>query len=76
MKLGQVRSDEWSDATCAIMWVDGWDSWRLRRWLPAYMKIKMTVEGDRIVDRVRNMEHRLYSGCIVIVKKNGSVEVL
>ena len=58
------------------MWVDGWDSWRLRRWLPAYMTIKMTAEGDRIVDTVRHVEHKLTPGCVVIVKKNGSVEVV
>ena len=72
MKLGQVRSGEWSDATCAIMWVDGWDGARLLRWLPAYMAVK----DDRIVDTVRNIEHRLTPGCVVIVKKNGGVEVV
>ena len=72
MRLGQVRSAEWSDAVCALMWVDGRDSWRLRRWLPPYMLVK----GDAIWDNVRNMEHRLCSGCIVVVKKNGSIEVV
>lgn len=72
MKLGTVKSAEWSDAVCALMWVDGWDSWRLRRWLPAYMAVK----GDRIVDTVRNVEHKLHPGCVVIVKKNGGVEAV
>ena len=72
MKLGTVKSAEWSDAVCAIMWVDGRDGARLLRWLPAYMVIK----GDRIVDTVRNIAHKLYSGCVVVVKKNGSVEVV
>lgn len=72
MKLGQVRSDEWSDAVCALTWVDGRDSERLLRWLPAYMVIK----GDRIVDTVRNVEHKLHPGCVVIVKKNGGVEAV
>ena len=72
MKLGTVRSDEWSDAACAIMWVDGRDNWRLVRWLPAYMAVK----GNAIWDKVRNIDHRLYSGCVVVVKKNGSVEVV
>ena len=72
MKLGTVRSDEWSDAACAIMWVDGRDNWRLVRWLPAYMVVK----GDRIVDTVRNVEHKLHPGCVVIVKKNGGVEAV
>lgn len=76
MKLGTVTSDAYADAVCAIYWVDGWDSWRLRRWLPAYMKIKMTVEGDRIVDTVRHVEHRLTPRCVVILKKNGLVEVV
>lgn len=76
MKLGTVKSAEWSDAVCALMWVDGWDSWRLRRWLPAYMKVKMAVEGDRIVDTVRHVEHKLTPGCVVVVKKNGSVEII
>jgi len=72
LKLGTVRSDEWSDAACAIMWVDGRDSERLRRWLPVYM----VVEDSRIVDTVRRIEHVLTPGCIVILKKNGSVEVV
>ena len=72
MKLGTVRSDEWSDAACAIMWVDGRDNWRLVRWLPAYMAVK----GDRIVDTVRHVEHALTPGCIVILKKNGNLEVV
>ena len=67
-----MKSVEWSDAVCAVMWVDGRDSWRLVRWLPAYMSVK----GNRIVDTVRNIEHKLYSGCVVVVMKNGSVEVL
>ena len=72
MKLGTVKSAEWSDAVCAIMWVDGRDGARLLRWLPAYMVIK----GDCIVDTVRHVEHKLTPGCVVIVKKNGSVEVV
>ncbi len=72
MKLGTVKSAEWSDAVCAIMWVDGRDGARLLRWLPAYMVIK----GDRIVDTVRYVEHRLTPRCVVVVKKNGSVEVV
>lgn len=72
MKLGTVKSAEWSDAVCALMWVDGRDDWRLVRWLPAYM----AVRGDRIVDTVRHVEHVLTPGCIVILKKNGSVEVV
>ena len=72
MRLGTVKSAEWSDAVCAVMWVDGRDSERLLRWLPAYMLVK----GNRIVDTVRNIEHKLYSGCVVVVMKNGSVEVL
>ena len=72
MKLGTVKSAEWCDAVCALMWVDGRDSGRLRRWLPAYM----TVKGSRIRDRVRNVEHVLVAGCVVVIKKNGSVEVV
>lgn len=72
MKLGTVKSAEWSDAVCALMWVDGRDSERLLRWLPRYMAVK----GDRIVDTVRHVEHVLTPGCVVIVKKNGSVEVV
>lgn len=72
MKLGQVRSDEWSDAVCALMWVDGRDSERLLRWLPRHM----AVEDSHIVDMVRHIEHVLTPGCIVILKKNGSVEVV
>ena len=72
MKLGTVRSDEWSNAACAIYWGDGRDNWRLVRWLPRHMAVK----GDRIVDTVRHVEHVLTPGCVVIVKKNGSVEVV
>ena len=72
MRLGTQRSSEWSDAACAIMWVDGRDSERLRRWLPVYMCLK----GNAIWDKVRNIDHRLYSGCVIVVKKNGSVEVV
>lgn len=72
MKLGTVTSDAYADAACAIYWVDGRDNWRLVRWLPAYMAVK----GDRIVDTVRNVEHKLHPGCVVIVKKNGGVEAV
>jgi len=72
LKLGTVKSAEWSDAVCAIMWVDGRDGARLLRWLPAYMAVK----GDRIVDTVRHVEHRLTPRCVVVVKKHGSVEVV
>jgi len=72
LKLGTVKSAEWSDAVCALMWVDGRDSERLLRWLPIYMVIK----GDRIVDTVRHVEHALTPGCVVIVKKNGGVEAV
>ena len=72
MRLGTQRSSEWSDAACAIMWVDGRDSERLRRWLPVYMCLK----GNAIRDKVRNIDHRLYSGCVVVVKKSGSLEVV
>jgi len=40
------------------------------------MKVEMAVEGDRIVDTVRHVEHKLTPGCVVIVKKNGGVEVI
>jgi len=72
MRLGTVLSDVYADAACAIMWVDGRDGERLMRWLPAYIVVK----GNRIVDTVRNIEHRLTPKCIVILKKNGSVEVV
>ena len=72
MKLGTVKSAEWSDAVCALMWVDGWDGARLVRWLPRHM----VVEDSRIVDTVRRIEHVLTPGCVVVVKKNGSVEVV
>jgi len=72
LKLGLVRSAEWSDAVCAVMWVDGRDSWRLVRWLPRHMSVK----NNCIVDTVRNIDHRLYPGCVVVVRKNGTVEVL
>jgi hypothetical protein len=36
----------------------------------------MVVEDSRIVDTVRRIEHVLTPGCIVILKKNGSVEVV
>lgn len=72
MKLGQVRSDEWSDAACAIMWDGTEDTIRLLRYLPAYMFVK----SNRIRDRVRGVEHVLAAGCVVVVKKNGSVEVV
>ena len=61
-----------SGEICAIMWVDGRDSWRLRRWLPLYMLIKDNV----IWDKVRNIKHRLVPNCVVVVFKNGSVEVV
>ena len=54
------------------MWVDGRDSWRLRRWLPPYMLVK----GDAIWDNVRNIRHGLVPNCVVVVFKNGSVEVV
>jgi hypothetical protein len=54
------------------MWVDGRDSWRLVRWLPRHM----AVEDSRIVDTVRHIEHVLTPRCVVVVKKNGSVEVV
>ena len=72
MRVGTVTSDAYADAVCALTWVDGRDSERLLRWLPAYMVIK----GDRIVDTVRHVEHVLTPGCIVILKKNGSVEAV
>ena len=72
MRRDQARSGEWSDAVCAIMWVDGRDGARLLRWLPAYM----TIKGNRIRDRVRNVEHVLVAGCVVVIKKNGSVEII
>ncbi len=72
MKLGTVTSDAYADAACAIMWVDGRDGARLLRWLPAYMAVK----DDRIVDTVRRVEHKLTPRCVVILKKNGSVEVV
>lgn len=72
MKLGTVKSAEWSDAACAIMWVDGRDSERLLRWLPVYMCLK----DNAIWDKVRNIDHRLYSGCVIVIKKNGSVEIV
>ena len=72
MRVGTVTSDAYADAVCAIYWVDGRDNWRLVRWLPAYMVIK----GDRIVDTVRHIEHVLTPGCVVIVKKNGNLEVV
>ncbi len=72
MRVGTVTSDAYADAVCALTWVDGRDSERLLRWLPAYMVIK----GDRIVDTVRRVEHKLTPGCIVILKKNRSVEVV
>ena len=72
MRVGTVTSDAYADAVCAIYWGDGRDNWRLVRWLPAYMAVK----GDRIVDTVRHVEHVLTSGCVVIVKKNGNLEVV
>jgi len=54
------------------MWVDGRDSERLLRWLPVYMYLK----NNAIWDKVRNIDHRLYSGCVVVMKKNGSLEVI
>ena len=72
MRVGTVTSDAYADAVCAIMWGDGWDGARLIRWLPRHMAVK----GDRIVDTVRHIEHVLTPGCIVILKKNGSVEVV
>lgn len=72
MKLGQVRSGEWSDAACAIMWTGAEDTVRLLRYLPAYMFVK----SNRIRDRVRNVEHVLVAGCVVVIKKNGSLEVV
>jgi hypothetical protein len=36
----------------------------------------MYIKGNAIVDTVRNIEHRLTPGCVVIVKKNGGVEVV
>jgi hypothetical protein len=36
----------------------------------------MAVKGDRIVDTVRHVEHRLTPRCVVVVKKHGSVEVV
>lgn len=45
---------------------------RLLRYLPAYMFVK----NNRIRDRVRNVEHVLVARCIVIIKKNGSVEIV
>ena len=72
MKLGQVRSGEWSDAACAIMWKGAEDTARLLRYLPAYMFVKK----NRIRDRVRGIEHVLVAGCVVVLKKNGSVEVV
>lgn len=72
MRLGTVKSGEWSDAVCAIMWGGAEDTMRLLRFLPAYMFVK----NNRIRDRVRNIEHVLVAGCVVVVKKNGSVEVV
>ena len=72
MKLGTVTSSAYADALCAVMWVDGRDDWRLVRWLPAYVEVK----NNAIRDKVRNIAHRLTPWCVVIVKKNGSVEVL
>lgn len=72
MRVGTVTSDAYADAVCAIYWVDGRDNWRLVRWLPAYMAVK----GDRIVDTVRHVEHALTPGRIVILKKNGNLEVV
>ena len=72
MKLGQARSSEWSDAVCAIMWGGAEDTPRLLRYLPAYMFVK----SNRICDKVRNIEHVLGAGCVVVIKKNGSVEVV
>lgn len=72
MRVGTVTSDAYADAVCALTWVDGWDNWRLVRWLPRHM----AVEDSRIVDTVRRIEHKLTPGCVVVVKKNGSVEVV
>lgn len=72
MRVGTVTSDAYADAVCALTWVDGRDNWRLVRWLPRHM----VVEDSRIVDTVRRVEHKLTPGCIVILKKNGSVEVV
>lgn len=72
MKLGTVKSAEWCDAVCAIIWVDGRDNWRLVRWLPRHMAVK----GSCVVDTVRHEKHALKPGCVVVVKKNGSVEVV
>ena len=72
MRRDQARSGEWSDAVCAIMWGGAEDTARLLRYLPAYMFVK----NNRIRDRVRNIEHVLVAGCIVVIKKNGSVEIV
>ena len=72
MRLGAIRSLEFSDASCAVMWEDARDSPRLSRVLPRHMSVK----GDLIKDTVRNIDHRLYPGCVVVVRKNGTVEVL
>lgn len=72
MRLGQVRSGEWSDASCAIMWNGAEDTPRILRVIPLYMFVK----NNRICDKVRNIEHVLVAGCIVVVFKNGKVEVV
>ncbi len=54
------------------MWDGTEDTIRLLRHLPAYMFVK----SNRIRDRVRNVEHVLVAGCVVVIKKNGSVEVV
>ena len=71
MRRDQAKSGGWSDAACAIMWGGPEDTMRLLRFLPAYM----FVQENRIRDRVRNVEHVLVAGCVVIVKKNGSIEI-
>jgi hypothetical protein len=54
------------------MWCGAEDTMRLLRYLPAYMFVK----SNRIRDRVRNVEHVLVAGCVVVIKKNGSVEII
>ena len=56
---------------CAIYWVDGRDNWRLRRWLPHHMLVK----DDVVWDKVRNIRHRLVPNCVVVVFKDGKVEI-